>query len=348
MPRSSCGGNTFIPRVPVELPRLHNRLRAGSGPVSVMNSPQSSKTLNGDLEDYAAEISRLGQEKERLERYATQLWSLNSPFRKVPDDILRHIFNNSGDSMNGFQVVNLECRLPMDTSQALMSKPAMVISSVCSRWRRNVLSMPALWSRVSLYLRWILRATLFRVEYLVYSFQLMLEDIDQAVLGRRLKFGQHVEIRDKSRGKRKGKNVKYKIVYSRNRLSRNEKVTLTVWEHRIAHRREVEFGDESLRNQGIGVWRMEIEWDSKRRIWKNGILERVYLRLRPLKFQPPHPQPRCILHLIYPGRRARIPASVQQKLYQTLATATSVTGCCLRARVVEVVEMWAFVGKTKR
>ncbi|KAF9076968.1 hypothetical protein BDP27DRAFT_1312915 [Rhodocollybia butyracea] len=37
----------------------------------------------------------------------------------------------------------------MDTSQALRSKPAMVISAVCSRWRRNALSMPVMWSRIS-------------------------------------------------------------------------------------------------------------------------------------------------------------------------------------------------------
>ncbi|KAF9068061.1 hypothetical protein BDP27DRAFT_1327884 [Rhodocollybia butyracea] len=38
----------------------------------------------------------------------------------------------------------------MDTSRALRSKPAMVISAVCSRWRRNALSMPVIWSRISL------------------------------------------------------------------------------------------------------------------------------------------------------------------------------------------------------
>ncbi|KAF9062659.1 hypothetical protein BDP27DRAFT_1182301, partial [Rhodocollybia butyracea] len=85
-----------------------------------------------------AEIFCLGQEKKRLKRYATQLRSLNSPVRKVPDDILRHIFNNSCDSMNSSQALDLK------------SKPAMVISSVCSRWRRNALSMPALWSRILL------------------------------------------------------------------------------------------------------------------------------------------------------------------------------------------------------
>ncbi|KAF9065192.1 hypothetical protein BDP27DRAFT_1202775, partial [Rhodocollybia butyracea] len=93
------------------------------------------ENIERDLEDYRAEIFRLEQEKERLENYATQLHSLNSPFRKVPDEILRHIFDDCCE-MNSFR--------------ALRSKPAMVISSVCSRWRRNALSVPALWSRISL------------------------------------------------------------------------------------------------------------------------------------------------------------------------------------------------------
>ncbi|KAF9070471.1 hypothetical protein BDP27DRAFT_1189336, partial [Rhodocollybia butyracea] len=95
-----------------------------------------------DLEDYEAEIYRLEclrREKECLEDYATQFKSLLSPFRKVPDEILQCIFDDSCD---------------MNIFRALRSKPAMVISSVCSRWRRNALSMPAIWSRISL--KWMM------------------------------------------------------------------------------------------------------------------------------------------------------------------------------------------------
>ncbi|KAF9059701.1 hypothetical protein BDP27DRAFT_1340957 [Rhodocollybia butyracea] len=152
---SSCGRNTFIPRVAVDLPRLHDRLRNEAGPASVQPDEVTSvlENIQRDLEDYESEIyrlERLRQEKERLEQYATRLRSLLSPFRKVPDEILRRIFDDCCD-MNSFRVVHPRNWLPVHTSQALRSKPALVISSVCSRWRRNALSMPVIWSRISLY-----------------------------------------------------------------------------------------------------------------------------------------------------------------------------------------------------
>ncbi|KAF9032083.1 hypothetical protein BDP27DRAFT_1348742 [Rhodocollybia butyracea] len=151
---SSCGGKAFIPRVPVDLSALHDKLRTEFGPASIQPDDVASvlQDIQRDLEDYEAEISRLErlrQEKERLQEYATQLRYLLSPFRKVPDELLREIFDLSCD-MNTFRVVNPGKRLPMHTYQALGSKPAMVISSVCSRWRRNALSMPVIWSRISL------------------------------------------------------------------------------------------------------------------------------------------------------------------------------------------------------
>ncbi|KAF9066918.1 hypothetical protein BDP27DRAFT_1423355 [Rhodocollybia butyracea] len=85
---SSCGGNTFIPRVVVDSAGLQHKLRTESGPASVQPDEVASvlQNVERDLEDYRTEISRLGRQKERLEHYATQLRSLNSPFRKVPDD----------------------------------------------------------------------------------------------------------------------------------------------------------------------------------------------------------------------------------------------------------------------
>ncbi|KAF9043691.1 hypothetical protein BDP27DRAFT_1455150 [Rhodocollybia butyracea] len=155
MPFCSCGGNTFIPRVSVDFPGLNIKLRTESGPASVQ--PDEVETIlqkvQRDIEDYEAEISRLKcleQEKKHLEKYATHLQSLLSPARKVPDEILQHIFDDSCDT-NSFRVVNLDAMVPADTSRALRSAPAMVISSVCARWRRIALSMPIIWSRISVH-----------------------------------------------------------------------------------------------------------------------------------------------------------------------------------------------------
>ncbi|KAF9069971.1 hypothetical protein BDP27DRAFT_1420410 [Rhodocollybia butyracea] len=126
---SSCGGKTFVPRVVVDFLGLHNKLRTLSGPAFVQPDEVASvlQNIQRDLEDYEAEIYRLEclrREKERLEQYATQLRSLLSPFRKVPDEVLQRIFDECCDT-NIFRVVDSKRRLPVHTSQALRYKPAM-------------------------------------------------------------------------------------------------------------------------------------------------------------------------------------------------------------------------------
>ncbi|KAF9069490.1 hypothetical protein BDP27DRAFT_1420945 [Rhodocollybia butyracea] len=130
---SSCGENAFIPRVSVDLPALRNRMRTEYGPASVQPD----------------EVATILRNTERLQQYALQVQSLLSPVRRVPDEILQCIFYDSCD-MNEFIVVDANLRVPVAASKALRSKPAMVLSAVCSRWRRNALAMPAIWSRISL------------------------------------------------------------------------------------------------------------------------------------------------------------------------------------------------------
>jgi hypothetical protein len=116
---------------------LKNILHTESGPASVQPEEVASilQNIQRDLKDYEVEIywlEQLRQEKEQLEEYATLLQSLLSPLRKVPDEILLEIFDLCCDT-NSFEIVGPMHRLP-----------AIVISSVCSRWRSNALSMPAI------------------------------------------------------------------------------------------------------------------------------------------------------------------------------------------------------------
>ncbi|KAF9070045.1 hypothetical protein BDP27DRAFT_1183015, partial [Rhodocollybia butyracea] len=97
-----------------------------------------------DLQDYDTEIQRLesrrtllAAQRDNLKQYASEVQSLLSPARKVPDEILQCIFDDCCDTNN---------------FEAFRNKPVIAISSVCTRWRRNALSMPALWSRITL--RW--------------------------------------------------------------------------------------------------------------------------------------------------------------------------------------------------
>ncbi|KAE9405673.1 hypothetical protein BT96DRAFT_791375, partial [Gymnopus androsaceus JB14] len=87
-------------------------------------------------------IKALESRRERLREYTVQLQSLLSPIRKVPDEIVRRVFDDCCD-MNHFIVAKTR-------TDAIRSIPALALSSVCSRWRRNGLSMPEIWSRISL------------------------------------------------------------------------------------------------------------------------------------------------------------------------------------------------------
>ncbi|KAF9023999.1 hypothetical protein BDP27DRAFT_1182320, partial [Rhodocollybia butyracea] len=58
------------------------------------------ENVRRDLQDYEAETHRLEscrllttEKRERLHLYETQVQSLLSPVRKIPDEILQHIFD---------------------------------------------------------------------------------------------------------------------------------------------------------------------------------------------------------------------------------------------------------------
>ncbi|KAE9407394.1 hypothetical protein BT96DRAFT_795010, partial [Gymnopus androsaceus JB14] len=98
-----------------------------------------------ELEHCEKQIEALESRRQSLRSYTARLRSMLSPFRKVPDEILRRILNGCWD-MNHF---TLTCK-DEETSGDIRDTPALTLSSVCSRWRRNALSMPSLWSGISL------------------------------------------------------------------------------------------------------------------------------------------------------------------------------------------------------
>ncbi|KAF9017306.1 hypothetical protein BDP27DRAFT_1251526 [Rhodocollybia butyracea] len=144
----ACGANVFSPGVIVDFSVIRDKLRTESGPASVQPDEVVNvlQNIKRDLQDYDMEIQRLesrrillAAQRENLKQYASEVQSLLSPVRRVPDEILQCIFDYC---------------LPIHAyaSQALRNKSVMAISSVCTHWRRNALSIPALWSRITL--RW--------------------------------------------------------------------------------------------------------------------------------------------------------------------------------------------------
>ncbi|KAE9393602.1 hypothetical protein BT96DRAFT_761248, partial [Gymnopus androsaceus JB14] len=92
-----------------------------------------------ELEDCEKQIKALESRRKSLREYADQLQALLSPFRKVPDEILQRVFDECCN-MNHFVVDN-----PSKTRGDIRQIPALALSTVCSRWRRNGLAMPNIW-----------------------------------------------------------------------------------------------------------------------------------------------------------------------------------------------------------
>ena len=72
-------------------------------------------------------IKQLQREREALEDKIARARAYMSPIRRLPNELLRHIF-----------IMNFD-EYPCC---------AWILSSVCSQWRRLALSMPRLWSKV--------------------------------------------------------------------------------------------------------------------------------------------------------------------------------------------------------
>lgn len=85
-------------------------------------------TLARIVEDSKCAIRELERERASLEESVALTLAYLSPIRRLPHELLRHIF------MSNFE--EYPCC-------------AWVLSAVCSLWRKLVLSMPILWSKAS-------------------------------------------------------------------------------------------------------------------------------------------------------------------------------------------------------
>lgn len=77
--------------------------------------------------DYQCTIKQLERERATLEEKISRTRAYMAPIRRLPSELLRHIF-----------IMNFD-EYPCC---------AWILSSVCSQWRRLALSMPKLWSKV--------------------------------------------------------------------------------------------------------------------------------------------------------------------------------------------------------
>ncbi|KIK56120.1 hypothetical protein GYMLUDRAFT_62185 [Collybiopsis luxurians FD-317 M1] len=144
-----CGEKVSNRRVDLNFTSQYEKLRAESGPISA--EPQQVnlilESLEQDLKDVEREI--VSSHRSCILEYANKLRCLLSPIRKIPNEILQVIFDICCYT-NHFLLAKPSAT---DTPNSRY-KPAMVLSSVCSRWRRNAFALPKIWSRLSLEWEW--------------------------------------------------------------------------------------------------------------------------------------------------------------------------------------------------
>ncbi|KAE9406613.1 hypothetical protein BT96DRAFT_810715, partial [Gymnopus androsaceus JB14] len=159
---SQCRKPAFNPRVDVDSSDLYSRLRSESGPSAVQRQDIEDLLLlcDRDYEDYELEVARLEsqilyirQQQKQLKRHKKTLRSLCSPIRKLPNEILRLIFDYACKS-NLLQEFpwSLDSKGPPTDASSfpITFLPASSISATCSRWRCVAMSTPSLWSRLKL------------------------------------------------------------------------------------------------------------------------------------------------------------------------------------------------------
>ncbi len=89
---------------------------------------EAEEVLAQLIKDSKCAIAAMDLEKKKLESEIEWTRAFISPIRRLPDDILREIFWHNFDAH--------PCC-------------AWVLAAVCSLWRRLVLKMPRMWSKVS-------------------------------------------------------------------------------------------------------------------------------------------------------------------------------------------------------
>lgn len=109
--------------------------------------------IEEEYQDCASEIKRLQLRQQQLKLCGLKLQShlSPSPIRKLPNEVLMHVFDfvSQDNLFLGQPDLCYYSNLWPNYEESITPMPALVLSSICSRWRRISLSYSALWSRMS-------------------------------------------------------------------------------------------------------------------------------------------------------------------------------------------------------
>ncbi|KAE9395421.1 hypothetical protein BT96DRAFT_145850 [Gymnopus androsaceus JB14] len=155
----TCGASNFTPRLDVDSDAMEERL---ADPSACPEIEETLSLLEEDYENCASEIARLqlqiqilSSRQQKSKACKSKLQSLLSPcsIQKLPTEILMSIFDLVSHDNQMRESPNLNSsQLWANSEDGPAAMPALVVSSVCSRWRELALAYPAIWSRISLIL----------------------------------------------------------------------------------------------------------------------------------------------------------------------------------------------------
>lgn len=137
---ATCGFTNFTPRLNVDTVSMNDRLRSDYGVAGVI---EQLFLLDKDYQDYSSEIARLqlqirllSSRQRQLKEYELKLRSLTSPIRKLPNEVLVSIFDHlcKDNRMQERPDLNHDRFKWPNGEDGSTDMPALVISSVCSRW----------------------------------------------------------------------------------------------------------------------------------------------------------------------------------------------------------------------
>ncbi|THU78885.1 hypothetical protein K435DRAFT_699140, partial [Dendrothele bispora CBS 962.96] len=150
-PCSKCGTPNFHPRVLVKSDDILQQLRSSVGFGDQVHVNSLLHDAEKDLDDYDTEIARLEtaisilkHKRARLEGHIARFRSLLSPIRRLPPEILGLIFLlRCEETGNNFTF-----------AQHYIHLPAVVLSQVCTDWRKVASNTPSIWSNLRFGLGW--------------------------------------------------------------------------------------------------------------------------------------------------------------------------------------------------
>ncbi|KAE9396703.1 hypothetical protein BT96DRAFT_921967 [Gymnopus androsaceus JB14] len=135
--------------MPSQLPNISDRLR-GRYPFNKWEVSEILRDIDGNIKATSAEILRmqsdilaLRMKREKLEKLGEECLSLMAPIRKLPTELLDHIFEFCccDEASDFFPFAN-----------DLVDAPTFTLSSVCAQWREIILPNPKFWANLSLHL----------------------------------------------------------------------------------------------------------------------------------------------------------------------------------------------------